>query len=198
MKTSRKDQIVSRAIDLFARDGYRKVTVKRIAMSCKITEAALYKHFKSKEDIYRAVLHAIQNEVSADDYLAKLAVETDISKLLFGLARFISTSYLKHHRMIRLLLFSSLEGHSQAKQVYYSLRLPYIKFLAGKLDELIKAGIVRKVNSQITARCFVGMVFDCALNAKLWKGMAGKVFSHELTIKNNVPIFAGGLIKLAK
>ena len=195
MGTSRKDQIIKRAVVLFARDGYRKVTMKRIAMSCKITEAALYKHFESKDDIYRAVLKSIRGRIDADKFLESIGDELNINKLLYALARFISSSYLKHHQITRLLLYSSLEGHSGAKEVYYSLRLPYIKFLTAKLNELIKAGIIRKVNPEVTARCFVGMVFDCALNSKLWKGMAGKVYSAETTINNNVPIFAGGLLK---
>ena len=195
MKTSRKSQIVNLAGRLFAKGGYNKVTTKTIAEKCNITEAALYKHFKSKEEIYLEVLKTIQTKVSADSFLDTLKDESNIEKLLSSMAKFISASYLKHNQMLRLLLYSSLEEHAMARKLFHSTRMPYIDFLTDKLKQLIKAGKIVKINPQITARCFVGMVFDCALNAKLWKGMAGRVYNTETIINNNIPLFARGLTK---
>lgn len=195
MKTDRKHQIIKKAGKLFSKSGYHKITMRDIADSCGITEAALYKHFDSKDAIYTAVLHSIKAKISPGKLFDSLQDKQDIDAILFDLAKFISSLYEKHQDFLRLLLYSSLEGHSMAKEIYNSLRLPFIKFLAGKIQELIKADKVVKVNPQLTARCFVGMAFDCALNFKLWKGMAGKVFSQEATMQNNVSIFVRGLAK---
>ena len=195
MKTDRKHQIIKKAGKLFSKSGYHKITMRDIADSCGITEAALYKHYDSKDAIYTTVLGSIQTRISTGSLFDSLRDKQDIEVILFDLAKFISTLYDKHQDILRLLLYSSLEGHSMAREIYNSLRLPFIKFLAAKIEELIKIGKVVKVNPQLTARCFVGMAFDCALNFKLWKGMSGKVFSHELTMKNNVAIFVRGLKK---
>lgn len=195
MKTDRKHQIIKKAAKLFSKSGYRQITMRQIADQCGVTEAALYKHFKSKDDIYTAVLSSLQKRISGDKLFASLRDEQDIEKILLALAKFISAIYEKHQDILRLLLYSSLEGHSMAKEIYNSLRLPFIDFLTAKLEELIDAGRLIKVNPQITARCFVGMVFDCSLNFKLWKGMAGKAFNHRQTMRNNVAIFVRGLLK---
>lgn len=50
--SDRKQSIVLAAIPLFARHGFKKTTTKEIAQTAGISEALLYKHFKSKEELY--------------------------------------------------------------------------------------------------------------------------------------------------
>ena len=68
-----------------------------------------------------------------------------------------------------------------------------MEFLVGKLRELIKAGKIREVHPVITARCFVGMVVDCALSAGVWPKITEFKFNAGDVVCNNVPIFARGL-----
>ncbi|NOX20603.1 MAG: TetR/AcrR family transcriptional regulator [Nitrospirae bacterium] len=60
---SRKEEIVSRAIDIAVKDGLKSVTIKNLAEACGITEPAIYRHFKSKEDIIIAVIDRLQSNV---------------------------------------------------------------------------------------------------------------------------------------
>ena len=76
-----------------------------------------------------------------------------------------------------------------------AVRIPYVEFLAKKISVLSKKGILQDVKPIITARCFVGMVFDCSLNLNLWKGMAGKPYQPNMLINNNIPIYVRGLLK---
>ena len=112
---------------------------------------------------------------------------------MHDLAQHILDFFKKHRELYRLLLYSTLREHRKARQVFRAIRSPFVDFLSGKLDELSQLGLVKKKNNQITARCFIGMVFDCALNATLWKGFQGKYFPPEEVIENNVPIFVKGL-----
>src|ERR1700685_3510913 len=56
------------AVELFAEQGYDKTSLREIAERLDVTKAALYYHFKSKEDIVRSLL---------DDYFAQLDSLTD-------------------------------------------------------------------------------------------------------------------------
>lgn len=47
-----KEQILMTALRLFAREGYEAVSVSTIAGELGITKGALYKHYKSKRDIF--------------------------------------------------------------------------------------------------------------------------------------------------
>ena len=49
---NRKEEILIVALHLFARDGYEAVSVSQIAGELDMTKGALYRHYKSKRDIF--------------------------------------------------------------------------------------------------------------------------------------------------
>lgn len=51
-----RQNILDQALDLFAVKGYEGVTVKDIAGAVGIKDSSLYKHFKSKQEIYDSLL----------------------------------------------------------------------------------------------------------------------------------------------
>ena len=50
-----KYKILVAALRLFAQDGYEAVSVSKIAGELGITKGALYKHYKSKRDIFNSI-----------------------------------------------------------------------------------------------------------------------------------------------
>ena len=54
----RREQIVQAAIELFSRKGFRGTTTREIAEAVGISEAALFKYFATKEDLYSAIIEA--------------------------------------------------------------------------------------------------------------------------------------------
>ena len=192
-KLDRKSQILFEATQLFSDHGYDKVTVKQLADACSITEPALYRHFASKEAIYDAVLDSIGKRLDYDRLFAALGKVDDVETLLKSIAYHIVDYFSTNRDLYRLLLFSALREHTKAKQVYQVIRGTYVKFLIDQLDRLYEQKLIIKKNNEITARCFIGMVFDCALGVTLWKGMQGKQFDPPEVIANNVPIYVRGL-----
>jgi AcrR family transcriptional regulator len=186
---------VEQATALFAREGYDRVTIKQLAAACGITEPALYRHFDSKEAIYVAVLDGLRRLSAPRDLAKSLASEHDLEVILTTMARHILKFYSAHTETYRLLLFAALGGHEKARQVFRTVRGTYARLLTETLKQLHAEGRVRAQNPEITGRCFVGMVFDCALGVSLWKGLQGKVFSPEEVIANNIPIYVEGLRK---
>ncbi len=191
--SDRKTQIVQQASRLFAEDGFDKVTIKELADACGITEPALYRHFPSKDAIYDAVLDSIEKRLHSDQLFAQLSEEHDLTTLLETTARYILEYFTQNQDIYRLLLFSALREHTKAKRVFQMIRGSYVRFLLAQLDRLYDEKIIVKKNNEITARCFIGMVFDCALNVTLWKGFQGKDFKPNEVIANNIPIYVRGL-----
>lgn len=179
---------------MFSEDGYDKVTIKQLAFSCGITEPALYRHFASKEAIYENVLESIETRLSAGEFFKNLEIENDLEIFLKKFARHIIDYFSSNEDIYRLLMFSALRGHPKSKRVFQMIRGSYVKFLKQQLDRFYEKGIVIKKNNEITARCFTGMVFDCALSFTLWRGFQGKNYKPEEVVANNVPIYARGLI----
>jgi AcrR family transcriptional regulator len=193
MSGDRKNQIIEEAARLFSRSGFHQVTIKQLAETCGITEPALYRHFLSKEALYDAVLDSLEARLQFNDLFERLEKEAELEAILFGLAKHILALLAEHQDLYRLFLFAALSEHDKARKLDRSIRGPYITFLNGQLIRLSREGKIGQVNSEITARCFVGMVFDWALSATLWKDMQGKNYTPEELLTNNLPIFLNGL-----
>ena len=54
--TVRQKDILKAAIAIIANQGYEKLTIKNLATKIGVTEAALYRHFKSKREIVTMIL----------------------------------------------------------------------------------------------------------------------------------------------
>ncbi|TSA55063.1 MAG: TetR/AcrR family transcriptional regulator [Dehalococcoidia bacterium] len=65
-KLPRKEQIVNAARKLVIKVGSENVTVRRIAEEVGFTEAAIYRHFKSKKDILHLLVENIENSLISD------------------------------------------------------------------------------------------------------------------------------------
>ena len=178
---------------MFSQSGFDRVTIKQLADACGITEPALYRYFPSKDAIYDAVLDSIQAQMRYQELFDRLENEPQLSEILYGVARHILDYFTSHRELYRLLLYSTLGDHVKAREVYMVIRGPFIIFLLRQLKRLSAEGKLKPKNLEITARCFVGMVFDCALSSMLWRGYTGRTYEPEEIIANNVPIFIDGL-----
>ena len=57
---NRKEEILIVALHLFARDGYEAVSVSQIAGELDMTKGALYRHYKSKRDIFDCIVKRME------------------------------------------------------------------------------------------------------------------------------------------
>ena len=70
-RTDTRSRVQKVALELFAEQGYEKTSLREIAGRLGVTKAALYYHFKSKEDIVYSF---------TDDYFAELDALLDWAK----------------------------------------------------------------------------------------------------------------------
>ena len=61
---NRKEEILIAALHLFARDGYEAVSVSQIAGELDMTKGALYRHYKSKRDIFDSIVKRMEQQDS--------------------------------------------------------------------------------------------------------------------------------------
>jgi TetR/AcrR family transcriptional regulator len=52
----RRSQILSVAVNLFSQRGFRGTTTKEIAHTAGVSEAMVFRHFATKEELYAAIL----------------------------------------------------------------------------------------------------------------------------------------------
>ncbi|KQC06386.1 MAG: hypothetical protein APR54_01740 [Candidatus Cloacimonas sp. SDB] len=62
--SERQSQIVEAAINIIAEQGIQNLTTKRLAADLQVTEPALYRHFKNKQDILKHIIGYFQDTMS--------------------------------------------------------------------------------------------------------------------------------------
>ncbi len=60
--TSRKQEILEQAMDLVIREGIAALTMKHVAQQVGFTEAAMYRHFRSKRELVISLIRMIQGQ----------------------------------------------------------------------------------------------------------------------------------------
>ncbi|MEZ4388192.1 MAG: TetR/AcrR family transcriptional regulator [Candidatus Krumholzibacteriia bacterium] len=191
---NRRDQLLARATDLFAKSGYAGTSVRQIARSCGITEAAIYRHFDSKLHLYEEVIRAKAAEHDIAGYLAGKRRRGSIRDVLVAVSAHIMKLTREDPGLMRLMFNNSLESGDVSTVLFQEIRMPYIEFLRREFDERTAAGEIVEVNSFLTSRCYVGMVMDCALNIGIWDALYPSRNQPVEIYTNTATVFAKGLV----
>jgi AcrR family transcriptional regulator len=97
--TSRREQILEVAADLFAEHGFHGVSISDLGAACGFSGPALYKHFRSKQAILAEMLVSISEELLAEGR-RRVAEATDDSEALSSLVDWHVTFALAHKPLI--------------------------------------------------------------------------------------------------
>lgn len=102
-RTDTRNRILSVALRLFASQGYANTSLRQIADELGVTKAALYFHFKTKEDIVNGILHGYLDGLTAliDEGTAQTATPEGREQLLRRFAEHQATWGLNLTRLIR-------------------------------------------------------------------------------------------------
>src|ERR1700761_4866484 len=110
---NRRDQILRSAIETFARQGFAGTKTRDIAAAAGVSEAIVFRHFSTKEDLYHAILDAKESDhhVEFQIKLSEYAQRRDDVLLFRYLTKGIFASFRNAPAFHRLMLYATLEGH---------------------------------------------------------------------------------------
>jgi AcrR family transcriptional regulator len=167
----RRLQILRVAMRLFAQCGFGGTTTKEIARAAGVSEAMVFRHFATKEELYSAILDhkACSGDAVDPCHVVADAVEQKDDRAVFeGLA----LHALEHHEsdpeFQRLLLHSALEGHELAQMFWEKFVRRVYDFLGVYLRQRQRDGAIVRVEPAVIVRAFIGMVIHHSLNNNLW------------------------------
>ena len=156
----RRTQILREAARLFGTHGFNGTTTRDVAARVGITEAALYRYFPSKEAMYTAIL---DERMAAPDLLEPIepvAAAGDDRAVFTGLALTLLRTVEADPSILRLLLYSALEGHEMARPFQEGRIRRLREFLQLYLERRMREGAFRDIDPLLGARAFIGMVVD--------------------------------------
>lgn len=155
----RRAAIVAAAIELFAAKGFRGTTTRELAARVGVTEPVLYQHFRDKSELYSAIIETKAKEGSEKfAHLLRYAEGEDDRRFLTALAELILGRYQDDPALIRLVLFSGLEGHELADLFVRNQVLKFYEMVTGYIRRRIGQGAFRPMDPMIAARGFIGMI----------------------------------------
>ena len=109
----RRDAIVRSAIHLFAEKGFRGATTRELAAAAGVTEPVLYQHFRTKSDLYSAIIEAKAADISGHAAGLRQLARTGNDRAFFGMVgEVILRRYETDPELTRLLLLQ-LAGTSR-------------------------------------------------------------------------------------
>ena len=186
----RRLQIAQVAMRLFSERGFRGTTTKEIAQAAGVSEAIIFRHFTTKDDLYTAIIDlkscsgfgaVAPGKESSDPIIETMrglvgeAMERRDDREVF---RRVALAMMEHHQcdpqFLRLLLYSALEGH-QLAQIFWdtNVRVLY-EFLGGYIRGRQREGAFRDVDPFLVVRAFNGTVIHHSLNNILWERDAAR------------------------
>ncbi|HKR12765.1 MAG TPA: TetR/AcrR family transcriptional regulator [Pyrinomonadaceae bacterium] len=168
----RRLQILAVAVSLFSNRGFRGTTTKEIAQAAGVSEAMVFRHFATKEELYAAILDhkaCAGHESFEPEKMAAEAIKQKDDRAVFEA---LALGALDHHEndreFQRLLLHSALEKHELAQMFFDQFVRRVYEFLGAYIRERQREGGFVDVDPAIIVRCFIGMVMHHSLNNNLW------------------------------
>jgi len=167
----RRLQILAVAVRLFSERGFRGTTTREIAQAAGVSEAMVFRHFATKEELYAAILD--HKACSGGKFEpAEMAADGIARKDDRAVFESLALGALRHHEndpaFQRLLLHSALEKHELAQMFFDEFVRRVYEFLGAYIRERQREGVLIEMDPAIVVRAFVGMVMHHSLNNNLW------------------------------
>ncbi len=157
LRTRRR--ILAAALRLFSRDGFHGTSVRSLARSVGLTEAALYYHFPSK----RAIVEALYEErgfMVALEELEHLPGNIPLGEQLAANAQASARLWDKNADFLRVVIMEVLRGNREAQAVHHELMGRWRRGILDLLTRYQARGEVdRSIDAVQAANTWVYLMF---------------------------------------
>jgi AcrR family transcriptional regulator len=193
----RRLQILAVAVTLFSERGFRGTTTKEIALAAGVSEAMVFRHFATKQELYAAILDykaCASGNFDPEPLTADAIKRRDDRAVFESLALGALEYHEKDPEFQRLLLHSALEKHELAEMFFEQFVRRVYEFLGGYIRQRQKEGALVEINPTIVVRAFIGMVMHHSLINNLWDANRGLLnIPNEDAAKHFTNILLNGI-----
>jgi len=189
----RRLQIIETAARLFSQKGFRGTTTREITQAVGVSEAMLFKHFATKEELYAAIIEAKSQVQQTLDRLVEAAEQGDDAEVLRRLARELIARTARDPTLMRLTFFSALEGHALSDMMFRSRVQQLDDFLSRYITQRITARAFRDLDPLQAAWNFIGMVSHYVQRRELFGQKAPRHLTTGQAVEGMVRLFLDGV-----
>lgn len=145
-----KEIILSVACDIYLQDGYKGLSMRKVAQKAGISATAIYRHYKNKEALHHQVLR--EGFRTFDSYLQPaLEGATGIDRLYLAAARFylFATEQKKYYEILFLTMDHTVEHKVKGALVQDSTVSQ--KFMVDRVKQCMDEGSLKQDNPEEVA-----------------------------------------------
>jgi AcrR family transcriptional regulator len=162
----RQEQIKRAVLEIIASEGLARLSTRNLAARVGISEGAIFRHFKTKQDIISGIMHDVKTDMVGG---MRAAAEQDkpADKRLFELMC-AQVKYILKNEGINILLFSEAAHYNDSilKTELHGILAAQKKILIGVIQGGIKEGLWRNLISvEDAAMLYMGI--PISLNMEL-------------------------------
>jgi AcrR family transcriptional regulator len=188
---ARKASIIRSAAAIFGEKGFNGTKTREIAARAEVSEALIFRHFPSKEELYTAILAeesplpGLRKRIEAlAEQRKDVEVFTVIAETIVGGA--------PAPNLMRLILFSALENHELSDMFFHNHIRHFYDVLASYIEQRIQDGAFQPVPPMVAARAFMGMLIYHRLLTVLFRATLPQ--EPQEIVRTFVTVFMKGLL----
>ncbi len=181
-------QILATAKSLFIQQGYHGLAMQRISDALGVTKAALYYHFKDKEELFLAVLtdYLDEMETALDQIMAKPATCREKTE---DFMEYVLVQPAEQRAIIRLASQEMSQLSAPARKTFERV---YRKKFIGKVEAILTSGMERgefkRIRPEVATWTLLGMMYPY-----FYPTNAGSSGLSDETIQQILSVFLDGV-----
>ena len=170
-----KEKILRVSADIIVNEGLKKFTARNIAERLGITDAAIFKHFKSMDDIIFEIIERYVSRCSKSADEAEKVGKT-VKERLYQILKTHINVLEETKGAVPVLCFEFLRAEDKK---FYKILREFIENYKRKVGDLIREGqsegVIRKdIDPEATAMLFIGLI-QAKVFAYLLDGKKGNI-----------------------
>lgn len=170
---SRRDEIIDASLRLFLRDGYAGTGIRAIAGDVGISEATIYHHFRSKEDIFQAIIDRVTAGQSRLIRDVPPGATLEEALLLIG-RRFLEVMARPYPRdLTHLMIFESAHHPDVADRYLREVHEGGLDHITSVIESRVPSS--SPVDAKTVARVFSAALTTHVLHDEMLASVAGRL-----------------------
>ncbi|MGV8124742.1 MAG: TetR/AcrR family transcriptional regulator [Candidatus Xenobiia bacterium LiM19] len=192
LRSNRKKEIVETARKIISSSGMQSLTINAIAKELKLTDGALYRHFRSKHEILEMLIEDIKETLFHTVESAAEGIDDPIKKLESIFSSHLS--YLEQRRGVSFLVITETLNLQDKKlqRMMMEVLNDYLKMIESIIEKGITSGVFgRDIDLHSASTAFLGIIQSAVT---LW-ALSG--YRHSLGRKHHslFNVFKSGVEK---
>jgi len=192
----RRKQLIEVAIDLFSKKGFGGTTTREIAAAAGVTEAIIFRHFATKQDLYTAILDFIGHSTGVGQWIAEaesFMSRNDDEGLFRCIVSKVIDSNRRDARFERLMIHAALEGHELAVMHHNQMTEAIGVRMTDYVGARQQSGALRECDPTTILFAVVGVGYFFAMHKYMHQLGGAPNLSDEQMIDSFVAILMQGL-----